>query len=255
MTKLSSDEHIRYSRQMILPQIGEQGQEKIRQAKVFVAGLGGLGSVSAYYMAAVGVGSLTIADMDMVSPENLNRQIIHRTYDIARPKTASALEKLRELNPACRIRTIQEEIRDENIRDMIGDCEIILDGTDNIITRKVLNRISLSKNIPFIYGGIDGFNGMLTTFIPGETPCFECLFPRKRIQKGKVPALGPVPGLVASLQSLEAVKIILGTGGILKSRLLYIQGLDMIFKEIGLERNSECAICHPPFSGSSADSH
>ncbi|QTA92423.1 THIF-type NAD/FAD binding fold-containing protein [Desulfonema magnum] len=243
MTILSSEELTRYNRQIIIPEIGEQGQKKLRQAKVFIAGMGGLGSVSAYYMAAAGIGTLKIADMDHVLLGNLNRQILYGINDIKRPKTESALEKLRELNPFCHILPVQEEICDENVMDMVADCEIILDATDNPETRKVLNRASVSKKIPFVYGGVNGFSGMVTTFVPGETPCFECLFPQNSLKKGEIPSLGPVVGIVASIQSLEVIKIILGIGSPLKCKLLYIEGLDMTFKEIRVKRNPNCKVC------------
>ncbi|MCX5882348.1 MAG: HesA/MoeB/ThiF family protein, partial [Deltaproteobacteria bacterium] len=171
---ISSEETIRYSRQLILPEIGPQGQIKLKHARVLVAGVGGLGSVSAYYMAAAGIGSLRIADGDCVEAGNLNRQILHGTGDIGKPKTLSALEKLRNLNPYCNVEPIQKLISDETILDMVADCTVILDGTDNLNTRKILNRASILKGIPFIYGGVDGVTGMVSTFIPGRTPCLEC---------------------------------------------------------------------------------
>lgn len=243
MKTISSEERTRYDRQIIIPEIGEDGQKKLKNARVFIAGVGGLGSISAYYMAAAGIGFLKIVDMDHVGLSNLNRQILHRTGDISRPKTESAVEKLRELNPLCQIQAVQKEIRDENIMELLGDCRIILDATDNMETRKILNRAHISKGIPFIYGGIDGFNGMVTTFVPGQTPCFECLFPQNSPPKNKVGALGPMAGLISSLQSLEVIKIILGMDGTLKNRLLYIQSDDMIFREIQLKKTPDCKIC------------
>ncbi len=244
MKSLSSEEHIRYDRQLIIPEIGIRGQEELKNAKVFIAGAGGLGSLSAYYMAAVGIGCLKIVDRDIVSLSNLNRQILHQTGDVGRPKTASAMEKLRALNPCCHIEAVQKKIREETVMELIGDCQLILDATDNIETRKVLNKAHISKRIPFVHGGINGLNGMVTTFVPNETPCFECLFPQKTSRKHKVGALGPMAGLIASIQSLEAVKVILGMEGTLKGRLLYIQTADMRFREIKVERNPECKVCN-----------
>ncbi|MDM8549832.1 HesA/MoeB/ThiF family protein [Desulfobacterales bacterium HSG2] len=244
MKTLSFKEKIRYDRQIIIPEIGEEGQKKLKNASVFIAGAGGLGSVSSYYMAAAGIGFLKIVDRDHVDLSNLNRQILHRTSDIAISKAESALEKLRELNPCCHIRAVREEIRDENVLELIGDCKIIMDATDNTGTRRILNKACFLKGIPFIHGGINGFNGMVTTFVPGETSCFECLFPAKTTQRDdKVGALGPMAGLVASVQTLEAIKIILGMGGGLKGRLLYIKAADMSFREIRLERNPDCHVC------------
>jgi len=240
---LSSEERKRYNRQLIMPEIGEAGQRKLGAAGIVVAGLGGLGSISAYYMAAAGIGFIRIIDNDCVELENLNRQVIHRSKDISRPKTESAMEKLQALNPHCHIEPVQQKISEEDVLYLISDCSLILDATDNIETRKVLNRASVLKGIPFIYGGINGFNGMVSTLIPGETPCIECLFPQKSEQKNTIGVLGPIPGLVASIQSLEAIKLILGMDGLLKRRLLYIRGADMSFKEIRVEKNPDCNVC------------
>ncbi len=247
--QISSEEAIRYNRQLILPEIGTQGQIKLKQARVLIAGVGGLGSVSAYYMAAAGIGSIRIADRDCVEAGNLNRQILHGTGDIGKPKTLSALEKLRNLNPDCNIEPIQEIISDETILDMVADCTVILDGTDNLKTRKVLNRASILKGIPFIYGGVEGFTGMVTTFIPGRTPCLECLFSRDNGHNEPIGIIGPVPGLIASIQSLEAIKLILGIGGLLTNNLLVFNGMEMTFRKIEMEKNPDCPIC-----GSNADS-
>ncbi len=243
MDRLSRDELNRYARQIIMPSIGEEGQEKIKRAKVFIAGLGGLGSISSYYLAAAGVGCLKIADRDSVDVSNLNRQILHATQDVDTPKTSSAEAKLRSLNPYVRIEAIQQEINAENITDIVSDCSIIVDATDNMETRKALNTASVKMKIPFIYGGVDGFSGMATTFIPGETPCFQCIFPyetKKRVAPG---VIGPAPGVVASLQAMEALKLILGMKGLLAGRLLYFSGVEMTFREIRIERNPDCEIC------------
>jgi molybdopterin-synthase adenylyltransferase len=248
MTILSSEEAIRYSRQLILPEIGPQGQIRLKQARVLIAGVGGLGSVSAYYMAAAGIGSIRIADRDTVEAGNLNRQILHGTGDIGKPKTLSALEKLRNLNPDCDIEPIQEIISDETILDMVAGCTVILDGTDNLKTRKVLNRASILKGIPFIYGGIDGFIGMASTFIPGLTPCLECFFSRDNGENKPIGVIGPVPGVIASIQSLEAIKLILEIGELLTNSLLLFNGMDMTFRKIEMEKNPECPVC-----GSNAD--
>ena len=243
MTTLSSEETIRYNRQLILHEIGPQGQIKLKQARVLIAGVGGLGSVSAYYMAAAGIGSIRIADSDCVDAGNLNRQILHGTGDIGRPKTLSALEKLRNLNPHCDIEPIQEIISDETILDMVAGCTVILDGTDNLKTRKILNRAAMLKGIPFIYGGVEGFCGMATTIIPGQTPCLECLFPLDNEQNEPIGIVGPVPGVIASIQSLEAIKLILGLGGLLTNNLLVFNDMDMTFRKIEMEKNPDCPVC------------
>jgi adenylyltransferase/sulfurtransferase len=237
------DDYTRYKRQIIISEIGEEGQKKLGEAKVFVAGLGGLGSVSAYYLTAAGVGYLKMVDRDTVEMTNLNRQILHRTEDIGMSKAESAMKKLKALNPSVQIETYRDEIRDDNIEGLVGDCSIIIDAMDNLNTRRILNRYSLKKGMPFIYGGVERFSGMITTFVPGETPCFECIFSGvKEIEEVKG-IIGPVPGVIGSLQTIEAIKIILGLDGLLKGRLLFFTGLDMSFKEIKIEKNPHCVVC------------
>jgi molybdopterin/thiamine biosynthesis adenylyltransferase len=239
----SEKELTRYQRQIIIPDIGESGQRKIKAARMFVAGAGGLGSISSYYLAAAGVGELIIVDRDTVEMTNLNRQIIHNTANIGMPKVLSAKKKLEALNPYCAVRPIQAEMNKENIVDLVGDCSVIVDATDSIETRKVLNYASLQKGLPFIYGGVNKFDGMITTFIPGKTPCFECLFPAIESPKSIIGVIGPVPGVVGSLQAIEAIKIILGMEGLLTGRLLFISASDMTFREIKVERNPDCGVC------------
>ena len=240
---LSSQEAIRYKRQIVIPAFGEKGQKQLRRASIFIAGLGGLGAVSAYYLAAAGVGRLKIVDKDHVELENLNRQILYSTRDVGRSKTESAFEKLHALNPLCRIDALKAEIRKDNALALIGDCHIIVDATDNLETRKCLNSVSVAKQIPFIYGGIDGFTGMVTTFVPGDTPCLECLFPETIATTKKVGAMGPVPGMIGAIQSLEAIKICLGMNDLLKNTLLCIDGMDMGVKKLNLRKDPDCHCC------------
>jgi adenylyltransferase/sulfurtransferase len=241
--QLSSQEAIRYNRQIMIPVFGEEGQRQLKRASIFIAGLGGLGSVSAYYLAAAGVGRLKIVDKDHVGLENLNRQILHSTQDIGRFKTESAFQKLHALNPLCRIDALKAEIRKDNALELIGDCHIIVDATDNIETRKCLNSVSVAKQIPFIYGGIDGFTGMVTTFVPGDTPCLECLFPETNAITRNVGTIGPIPGMIGAIQSLEAIKICLGMDTLLKNTMLYIDGMDMGIKKLNLKKDPACRCC------------
>jgi len=252
-TPLSPEEKKRYDRQLILPEIGQKGQNILKHSRILVAGLGGLGSVSAFYMAAAGIGHLNIVDMDVVEIGNLNRQILHGTRDIDRPKARSAFETLKDLNPDCHITAFEKEIAEETIDELGENVDLILDGTDNMETRRILNRFSLKKKTPYIYGGIDGFYGMVATFLPGETPCLECLFPRgisknrPAEKKKKIGAIGPVPGMVASIQSMEAVKQLLGIKeSALKNRLLYIDARTMSFEKIKIEKNPNCPACGEP---------
>ena len=193
---------------------------------------------------------MRIVDKDVVELENLNRQMLHWTEDLGKAKIDSAADKLGRSNPECRIEALKEEVRGGNASDLIGDSTVILDGTDNLETRKLLNRVSVEKGVPFVFGGVEGLDGMVSTLVPGRSPCLECLFPGPAPRERTPGILGPLPGLVASIQSLEALKVILGLDGLLEGRILYIRGLPMTFKEIAVERNPDCAVCHPPRGGS-----
>lgn len=239
---LTPDELTRYHRQIML--IGEEGQKKIKQASILLAGLGGLGSISAYYLVAAGVGHLRIVDKDIVHLDNLNRQILHWTSDIGRLKSESAGDKLRRLNPLCRIEAFPEELTETNVAEFVRGCSLIVDGTDNLSTRKVLNRAFHRASVPFVFGGVEGWNGMMSTFVPGETGCLECLFAHLPAQKKDFAVAGPLPGLIASLQVLEAMKLILGMEGVLKNRLLWVRGTDMTFHITHIGKNPNCELCN-----------
>ena len=231
----------------MLPEIGEDGQQKLGRARVLIVGLGGLGSISSSYLAAAGVGHLRIVDRDTVELGNLNRQLLHSTDDLGRPKVESASEKLLRLNPSCHVQTEIVNIADETVSGLAEGCGLILDATDNLPTRHVLNRISLEKGIPFIYGGINGWNGMAATFIPGKTGCFACLFPPERAgtSEKEFPALGPTAGVIASIQSMEALRILLGLPPQLAGKLFTFRGLEMRFRITPIERSPECPQCGP----------
>jgi len=242
---LSGEEARRYSRQMQLPEIGLEGQTKIAAGRVVIAGLGGLGSIGAYYLAAAGVGHLRLVDRDRVALDNLNRQILHASADIGRPKAASAAEKLSRLNPHCRVEAIEADIDDETAESLVEGCGVIFDATDNRATRRVLNSASVKKGVPFVYGGISGWEGMAATFIPGRTPCFSCLFPSmaESAAAEPPPALGPTAGLVASLQCLETLRLLIGQAPRLAGRLLRFSGATMEFRMLPIERNPHCPAC------------
>lgn len=241
---LSRVEKKRYHRQLIMPEIGEEGQRRLKGARVCIAGLGGLGSFSAMELAAAGIGYLRIVDRDRVELGNLNRQVLHGTPDVGRPKSESARETLMALNPEIRIDALMADITSKNVEDMVGDCSLIMDGTDNLATRKILNRTAVQRGIPFVYGGVEGLEGMVTTVIPGHAPCLECLFPGEdRTADRDVGVAGPMPAVVASLQALEAIKHLVGIGSALSGRLLLIRALDMSFHEVSVDRNPHCAVC------------
>jgi adenylyltransferase/sulfurtransferase len=241
---LSEDEQTRYRRQLIIPEIGTHGQWQLKQAAVLIAGLGGLGSISAYYLAAAGVGHLKIVDNDRVAGHNLNRQILHATTDIGQAKTASALPKLKALNPWCQIETLTQSITPDTVDTMTSGCDLIIDGTDNLAARKALNRASQRAAIPYIFGGVSGFDGMLAVFVPGQSACLECLFPKDA--KGsteEIGVVGPAVGVIASMQSVEALKILTGNGADLAGVLVHFHGLGMRTKKMTIEPNSDCDIC------------
>jgi molybdopterin/thiamine biosynthesis adenylyltransferase len=241
---LSPEEALRYHRQVILPRIGEEGQKKLRESRIFLAGLGGLGSVSAYYLVAAGVGRLRAVDKDRVELGNLNRQLLHHTNNIGDAKAESAKRKLKRLNPRCGVETLHDTINDDTADEMVGDAHLIVDGTDNFETRKILNRVSLRKKIPFFLGGVDGHTGMTTTFIPGKTPCFECLFPEGIPHKGPPGVLGPLPGIIGSLQALAVINFLVGIEtGVLTGRMLYVDGATMNFRTIEMGKNDQCRVC------------
>lgn len=241
----TQEELLRYNRQIIIPDIGEEGQKKIKEAKVFIAGIGGLGSISSYYLAAAGIGHLRIVDKDKVDYSNLNRQIIHWTNDIGEWKSNSAVRKLASLNPDCSIEAVRAEITEHNCMELIGDCSIIVDAMDNMKGRRILNTASVRKRIPYIYGGVHQLDGLASTFIPGKTPCLECVFPDDHAESTQPPPgiLGPVPGVISCIQAIEAVKIILDLGGLLTDRLLCFCGSDMTFREFKIAKDPHCPIC------------
>jgi molybdopterin-synthase adenylyltransferase len=243
--ELSVEELQRYNRQIIIPEVGEEGQRKLKESRVFVAGIGGLGSISSYYLTAAGIGYLRIVDKDRVDYSNLNRQIIHWTGDIDEWKSVSGSRKLRNLNPHASIDAIQAEITEDNCAELVGDCSVIVDAMDNMKTRRFLNAVSVSKGIPYVYGGVHQLDGLASTFIPGMTPCLECVFPETGSESIPTPPgiLGPVPGLIACVQAIETIKLLLDLDGLLTGRLLCFCGYDMTFREFKLNKNPGCPVC------------
>ncbi len=232
----------RYSRQIMMKEIGISGQERLRNARVLVAGVGGLGSISSSYLVAAGVGHIRTVDCDTVEISNLNRQLLHWSRDLGRAKVESAMEKLSELNPECEIDAVSRRIDAESAMELSHGSDVIVDATDNLTARKALNMASVRLKIPFIYGAVGGLNGMVTTFMPGMGPCLECLFPLDDTA-AKVGILGPTAGIIASIQAMETIKIIVGAGRSLVGRLLYLYGSDMRWKEIRVDNNPSCAVC------------
>ncbi|MFZ0613330.1 MAG: HesA/MoeB/ThiF family protein [Desulfobacterales bacterium] len=247
--QLAEEECRRYSRQLQLPEIGTEGQRRLAAGRVMLVGLGGLGSIAAYYLAAAGVGQLKLIDGDRVALENLNRQILHTTFDLERPKVESAAEKLGRLNPGCRTEAVYTTLEAGNAEELLGDCTVIFDATDTLRSRQVLNRLSLRRNVPFVYGGIGGWEGMAATFIPGRGACFGCLFPPRpqdTAEPSPAPVLGPVAGLIASIQCLETLRLLIGAAPQLVGRLLRFSGQTMEFSTLRIDRNPLCPVCGGP---------
>ena len=252
---LSNDEILRYSRHLIMPEVGMEGQQKLKAARVLCIGAGGLGSPLALYLAAAGVGTLGIVDFDVVDYTNLQRQIIHTTADVGRKKLDSATEKLKAINPFLNVRTFETKLTSENALEIFADFDIIADGTDNFPTRYLVNDACVLTGKPNVYGSIFRFEGQASVFATKKGPCYRCLYPAPP-PPGLVPScaeggvLGILPGLVGVIQATEAIKLILGKGEPLISRLLLIDALGMKFRELKLRKNPDCPVCgtHPTVS-------
>jgi adenylyltransferase/sulfurtransferase len=249
---LSNDEILRYSRHLIMPEVGMEGQLKLKAARVLCIGAGGLGSPLALYLGAAGVGTLGIVDFDVVDYTNLQRQIIHSTADVGRKKLDSAEEKLKAINPFLNIRKFETRLSSENALELFREFDIIVDGTDNFPTRYLVNDACVLTGKPNVYGSIFRFEGQASVFATEEGPCYRCLYPEPP-PPGLVPScaeggvLGILPGLVGVIQATEAIKLILGKGDSLIGRLLLVDALGMKFRELKLRKNPECPVCgtHP----------
>jgi len=251
-TTLSNDEILRYSRHLIMPEVGMEGQQKLKAARVLCVGAGGLGSPLALYLGAAGVGTLGIVDFDVVDYTNLQRQIIHSTTDVGRKKLESAAEKLKAINPFLNIRTFETKLTSENALELFQDFDIVADGTDNFPTRYLVNDACVLTGKPNVYGSIFRFEGQASVFATEDGPCYRCLYPEPP-PPGLVPScaeggvLGILPGLVGVIQATEVIKLILGRGEPLIGRLLLVDALGMKFRELRLRKNPDCPACgtHP----------
>jgi adenylyltransferase/sulfurtransferase len=230
----------KYIRQIML--FGDEGQEKLKKAKVFVAGAGGLGSPVSTYLAVAGIGTLIIADFDSVELSNLNRQFLHHEKDVGKEKIKSAKEKLLSSNPEIKVETIREKITDENAELVVPPCDLIIDALDNFDTRHVLNRLAVRRNIPLIHGAVSGYRGQATTIIPGKTPCLCCIFPTS-FKKEVFPIIGTTPGIIGSIQANEAIKYLTGQGKLLENRLLLWDGFSCSFSELKINKTENCPVC------------
>ena len=240
---LTEDELVRYERQVMLPGWGEEGQEKLRKAKVVIAGAGGLGSAILSYLAVAGVGKIRVIDGDTVGLSNLNRQILHSEKDIGRKKVDSARDSLQSLNPHIEIEAIGEQITEDNVFELVGDYPIV-DALDNLPARYLLNRVAVQKKLPLFHGAVYGFDGRATTIIPGRTPCIKCLY--KDVIQGKIPVVGVIPAVIGCIQATEVIKYIVGIGELLINRLLIYDGFGQKFSEASLKQDPRCEECRLP---------
>jgi adenylyltransferase/sulfurtransferase len=247
-TTLSNDEILRYSRHLIMPEVGMEGQQKLKAARVLCVGAGGLGSPLALYLAAAGVGTLGLVDFDVVDLTNLQRQIIHTTNDVGRPKLDSAAEKLVAINPFIQVRKFETKLTSANALDIIRQFDIVADGTDNFPTRYLVNDACVLTGKPNVYASIFRFEGQASVFAAERGPCYRCLYPEPP-PPGLVPScaeggvLGILPGLLGVIQATEVIKLILGSGEPLIGRLLLVDALAMRFRELRLRKNPECPVC------------
>ncbi|MGD1209776.1 MAG: molybdopterin-synthase adenylyltransferase MoeB [Candidatus Acidiferrales bacterium] len=249
---LSKEEVMRYSRHLIMPEVGMAGQLKLKQAKVLCIGTGGLGAPLGLYLAAAGVGRIGLVDFDVVDSTNLQRQVLFGTSDVGRPKIEAAADRLRNLNPDIQIDTFETHLSSENALDILKDYDIVVDGTDNFPTRYLVNDACVLLGKPNVYGSIFRFEGQITIFGYPDGPCYRCLYPEAP-PPGLVPScaeggvLGVLPGIVGTIQAAETLKLIIGKGDPLVGRLLLFDALGMKFRELKLRKNPECPVCgnHP----------
>lgn len=249
---LTNEELARYSRHLILPEVGVEGQLKLKRAKIAMIGAGGLGAPVGLYLAAAGVGRIGIVDFDQVDASNLQRQVIHGTSDIGRKKLDSAADSIRDINPNVQVDKFDTALNSSNALEILKDYDMVIDGTDNFPTRYLVNDACVLLKIPNVYGSIYRFEGQATVFAYEDGPCYRCLYPEPP-PPGLVPScaeggvLGVLPGIIGMIQAIEAIKLILGKGETLKNRLLLFDALAMRFRELRLRRDRNCPVCgdHP----------
>ncbi|MDX1763080.1 MAG: molybdopterin-synthase adenylyltransferase MoeB [bacterium] len=248
MFDFTEDEIKRYSRHIILPEVGGTGQKKINSGKVLLVGAGGLGAPVAYYLAAAGVGRIGIIDNDTVELSNLQRQIIHGMSDLGKNKAVSAMETIQNLNPDVQVVTYQERVTSQNIFAFLEDYDIVVDGSDNFPTRYLVNDACVMKKKPLSHGAVFRFHGQVMTIVPGQGPCYRCLFrepppPGMTATCEEAGVLGVLPGMIGLLQATEVLKLILNQGQVLSGRLINYEALEMEFRTIKVRRDPECPVC------------
>jgi molybdopterin/thiamine biosynthesis adenylyltransferase len=239
---LTSSELERYDRQLLIRGVGLAGQERLKRARVVIAGAGGLGSTVAIYLAAAGIGTIGLIDHDEVRLTNLNRQILHWTGDVGRKKVASAAEKLKNMNPWTEIVAVDRMITDKNIADLLSGFDGVVDALDNLPTRFLLNKAAVDHGMPLFHGAVRAFEGRVMTVIPGKTACLRCVY-RGAMPEEKIPVIGVAPAVVGSLQATEVIKYIAGIGKLLTDKFVVYDGLNMSFTELSVKRNLNCPHC------------
>jgi len=237
---LTENELKRYERQIRI--FGEARQERLKNARVFIAGAGGLGSPVSIYLAAAGIGRIRIVDHEKVELNNLNRQILHRDEDTGKKKVVSALERLKKLNPDIQVEAISEMMDENNVLELVEGFDAIVDGLDNFYTRYLLNRAAIARNIAFFHGAINGLYGQATTIIPGKTACLRCIFPEPP-PPTTFPVIGATCGVIGCIQATEVIKYLVRIGSLLENSLLLWDGLNGKIDQIKLERNPDCIDC------------
>lgn len=245
---LTSEDEERYSRSIVIPEIGRSGQKRLLESSVLVVGAGGLGSPVLYYLAASGVGTLGICEGDRVDLSNLQRQILHGNGDIGRLKAESAADRIRGLNPCLNVRVFDEPLAPDNARGILAGFDVAVDATDNLAVRYLMNDTCVSLGVPLVHGSVHRFDGQASVFAPPRGPCYRCLFPKPPPDDilptpAEAGVIGPAPGVIGCIEAMEAIKTILGIGGTLVGRLLLFSGLTMEFQELRVERAPDCVVC------------
>ena len=240
---LSHSELERYDRQILISNLGTDGQKRLKAAKVAVAGVGGLGCPTSIYLAAAGIGKIILLDSERFELSDLNRQILGWEKDIGRFKAEVAKEKLDAANSQIEVEAVVVEITKDNMQNVIEDVDVIVDGQDNWKTRFILNEYCVTQNVPFVHAGVSALHGQITTIVAGKGPCLRCIFPKDPPEREKIPVLGATPALFASLQVMETVKLVTGIGRPLVGRMLFVDGREMVFETMEVKRNVKCSVC------------